>query len=93
MLLMIQPVIASVNQSEDCCIENGCKKESDENKKCDNKDCNPFMSCSLFNLICETNSQAGTFGVSYCKEKILVKDDNRIVKKYSSFWNPPKHLS
>lgn len=88
--LMLQPLISVNNKSIDkCCSTQGCKKKEDQKENTSNKDCNPLMNCLFCTLFIVSKSYQGEIKPLNTKEKIFIRNDNRIVKNLSECWHPP----
>ena len=87
--LMVQPLIP-VNNKEECCSEKCCKKKEDKKENSKNKDCNPLMNCRFCALFIVSKSYQVEINPINTREKILIINDNRIIKNLSECWHPPK---
>ena len=86
--LMVQPLIP-VNNKKECCSEKCCKKEENKRNNKTNKDCNPLLNCPFCTLFIVNKSHQGEINPLNTRDKILIRNDNRVIKNLSECWHPP----
>ena len=87
---MVQPLIGSNKMAmSKNCISKCCDHKQNKKQQSENKDCNPFLGCSL-----AAWQQSAKIAVSdppkfISKQQYFVFNDNRIIKHLSSLFHPP----
>ena len=76
----------------DCSKKKSCDKpdESKEDNKCRTDGCNPTLGCPSGNFYVHHHHQISIPSLFLQKLKLLVSDDNRIIKNLSECWHPPE---
>src|SRR5580704_6733444 len=95
--LMIQPVLNTHPSSDQmkCCTKMRCHKnnhQSNNEGKCENNTCNPFMPCIYGNFFTTDNNIYNFTIIKARKGKSLVVNDNRLSSHLSDCWHPPQSL-
>ncbi len=87
---MVQPVLSNMgNTMGQNCISKCCNKKQDKKEHSENKDCNPFLGCSLAAWM-QTPKVALNHPFKYAfKKQYFIFNDNRVIKHLSSLFHPP----
>ena len=74
------------------CCNSKCNKTKDKESKddCENNRCNPLMSCPSGNFYLFGHPQLSLDAFIPAKQKTILINDNRIVKRLSECWHPPE---
>jgi hypothetical protein len=104
-VLLIEPLSANLNiknhyavscsqkqKIRSCCAKSKCNKPKDNDKKndCENKGCNPLMSCPTGNFYLFGQAYLAVAPFTLSKQKKSLINDNRIQKQLSECWHPPE---
>ncbi len=90
LFVMVQPVIGSNNNAMGKnCISNCCDKKQDKKQHSENKDCNPFLACSLAAWLQSPKVTVNNPEKYLFKQQYFIFNDNRIIKHLSSLFHPP----
>ena len=87
---MVQPVLSNNgNTMGKNCISKCCDNNNDKKQPSENKDCNPFLACSLAAWM-QTPKVVANHPVKYTsKQQYFIFNDNRVIKHLSSLFHPP----
>ena len=87
---MLQPVIgSSTSIMGKNCISKCCDNKRDKKHQSENKDCNPFLGCSLAAWL-QSPKITVNLPIKYIfKQQYFVFNDNRFIKHLSSLFHPP----
>jgi hypothetical protein len=103
-LLLIEPLTASISsietmysacsvkqktKSSDC--KSACEKPGQEEEDdCEDKGCNPLMSCPTGNFYFFGYTALSIDAFIAAKQKTVLVNDNRIMKYMAECWHPPE---
>ena len=88
--MMVQPVIGSNKMAmSKNCISKCCDGKQNKNQHSENKDCNPFLACSLAAWMQSPKVIISHPPQHILKQQYFVFNDNRIIKHLSSLYHPP----
>ena len=86
---MVQPVTSNGKTMGKYCISTCCDNKQDKKQQSENKDCNPFLACSLAAWL-QTPIITVIHPPKYLyKLPYLIFNDNRVIKHLSSLFHPP----
>ena len=90
LFVMVQPVIGSGTKAMATnCISKCCEHKQNKKQRSENKDCNPFLACSLAAWL-QSPKVTVSHPLNYIfKQQYFVFNDNRIIKNLSSLFHPP----
>jgi hypothetical protein len=102
--LHIQPLFGNAElKKEQGCAKSKCHKQmscqkqndsSEKEKDCANKDCNPFVPCSMGSCCYVVENFFSHTAISVIiKQKLLLFDDNTLLNRLSECWHPPEVVS
>ena len=88
--LIVQPVISNptCSMAKDC-ISNCLHNKKGDKPETENKECNPFVACSVAVWLSSPKISVLQPKPYLQKEKYFIFNDNRIVKTLSSLFHPP----
>jgi len=103
-ILLIEPLSAnfSINSPYSSCskkqeVQSSCSKskcdkpeDNEDEKDCENNDCNPIMSCPTGNFYLLGHPHLAIEPFLLSKQKINLINDNRIAKRLAECWHPPE---
>lgn len=75
-----------------CCSKTLCEVpgDSEEENDCEGMDCNPLMSCPGGNFYFHNPSSFAIAPYIIAKQKMSLRNDNRISKNLAECWHPPE---
>ena len=87
---MVQPVLSQgATSMGKNCISKCCDNKKDKKQQTENKDCNPFLACSLAAWL-QSPKVVVNHPVKYIfKQQYFIFNDNRVIKHLSSLFHPP----
>ena len=87
---MVHPIIRSnrITMGKNC-ICKCCDKQQDKKQQSENKDCNPFLACSLPTWLLSPIVTVSHTPKYIFKQQYFIFNDNRIIKHLSSLFHPP----
>jgi hypothetical protein len=103
-VLLVEPVFANftTNTAKSSCSKNKvaqsscsmskCKKSrpSKDKNDCEKNRCNPLMACPTGNFYLSGHSHLSISPLLISRQKTILVNDNRILKRLSECWHPPE---
>ena len=79
-------------KTKSSCSKSKCEKPVKKNEKddCENNKCNPLMSCPTGNFYFFGYSALAIDAFIPAKQKIVLVNDNRLLKYMAECWHPPE---